>query len=266
MKLANLKKYFDVSVKPRSVLTFTSFLIGLSFLFLFQNCENFGAFIAFEELSSTDPHQDSWRPVQGLEVKNGEWVKVEDEVQDKVRLADRHYITSKLINITVQGDEASVANQAIKHRLNQFVAREIGNFGGPCNYNNPERLPLPNNTFANCNGLALHDVFADVIPSANVFRSSIKKAACDYLASDATVQTNIVANIGQIQTLVDSDSIPLLMHQLFYLGQQPRKRTLASLEDLYKAASSSSDVTAIENRGVKMLTLALCHSNGWEAP
>lgn len=253
-------------MNAKRLIKFASLGVALSCMFLFQNCENFGAFTAFDELSSTDPHRDSWIPVMGLEVKNGEWVKAEEQVQEKLRLTDRHYIASKLSNIAIRGDENSTANKTIKYRINNFIAREVRNFGGPCSYANPDSLPISNTGFATCTGLALTDILVDVIPSPNVYRSAIKKAACDYLASDASVQTNIRANLTTVANLVDSDNVPFLVHQLFYLGQEPRKRTLASLEDLYKVSSRSQNVEAINNEGVKMLTLAICHSNGWEIP
>lgn len=256
------KKLFNT----HRMLKASSLVVGLSCLFLFQNCENFGAFVSFNDLSSTDPHKDSWMPVYGLEVKNGEWVKVEAEVEEKLRLSDRHYINSKLASIAIQGDENSATNIAIRNRLNSFIGREVRNFGGPCSYSNPERLPISNTGFAVCNGLNLADVLVDVIPSANVYRSAIKKAACDYIASNASVQANIKTHIANIAPLVESENVPYLAYQLFYLGQQPRRRTMASLEDLYSEASGSNNLREINDEGVKLLTLALCHSNGWESP
>lgn len=266
MKSSIVTDFVQKLFKSHKLLKASSLVVGLSCLFLFQNCENFGAFVSFDQLSSTDPHQDSWMPVYGLEVKNGEWVKVEAEVEEKLRLSDRHYVNSKLASIAIHGNEDSATNVAIQNRLNSFVGREVRNFGGPCNYSNPERLPISATTFATCNGLNISDVLVDVIPSANVYRSAIKKAACDYIASNASVQANIKTHIANIAPLVGSESVPYIAHQLFYLGQQPRRRTMASLEDLYTEASGSNNLREINDEGVKLLTLALCHSNGWESP
>lgn len=266
MKHSSLTRFAKKFFNSRRIVKVSSLVVGISCLFLFQNCENFGAFVSFDDLSSTDPHKDSWMPVYGLEVKNGEWVKVEAEVEEKLRLSDRHYVTSKLASIAIHGNEESAANIAIRNRLNSFIRREVQNFGGPCNYSNPERLPVSNTGFVNCNGLNLADVLVDVIPTANVYRSSIKKAACDYIASNASAQANIRAHIANIAPLVESESVPYLAHQLFYLGQQPRRRTMASLENLYSEASGSNNLREINDDGVKLLTLALCHSNGWESP
>ncbi len=249
-------------------LRFASFAAGLSCLFLFQNCENFGSFVAYDELSSEDPHKGSWRPVDGLVVKDGEWVKVEEKIEEKLRLTDRHFIASKLSSIGIHGDDTSEDNKVINYRINASVRRFVDYFGGSCIYTNPESISISPTAVFSCSGLDPEDVSADLIPSPNVFRSVLKSSICDYFASNLKVQKNIEGNLELISALKESDHIPYLVHQLFYLGQEPSKRTLASLEDLYKKASASvtQSTTVLNSEGLKFLTLAVCHSNGWESP
>jgi hypothetical protein len=272
MKNSNLIIKVFGYIKSQAAIKFLSLTVGISCLFLFQNCENFGSFVAFDELSSSDPHKDSWKPVDGLEVKDGEWVKVEQQVEEKLRLTDRLYISSKLENIAIAGDETTAGNMAIQYQINSLVTRQINYFGGPCVYNNPEsfRISSASNGLKTCNGVTISEVLMDPIPSASVYRSSSKQAICDYLASNANVQNNIKTNMEIVSDLLKSDNIPYLVHQLFYFGLEPRKRTLASLEDLYKAAAvtpaGQSDVSTLDNNSLKLVTLAVCHSNGWEAP
>lgn len=260
-----LTKFLFTNTK---VTKFSSLAVGTFCLFLFQNCENFGAFQAYDELSSMDPHKDSWKPVDGLEVQNGEWVKVEEQVEEKLRLTDRTYITSKLQQVAIYGDEGSVSNLAIKYKINSLVKVEVENFGGPCMYSNPESTQVSTSGFNNCLGTSFGFAGADVIPNVNIFRSALKQTICDYLASDKNAQANISANLDLVADIKKSSNIPYLVHQLFYLGQEPRKRTLASLEDLYKVASNNPDIDManMNANGLKLLTLAVCHSNGWEAP
>lgn len=254
-------------LKSKLVFKLLGIFTGISCLFLFQNCDNFGSFVAYEELGSMDYHRDAWKKTDGLEVKNGEWVKVEEDIVEKPRLTDRKYIASKLASIAIYGNKNSQANIDIQNKLNAFIGREISNFGGPCQYNNPEKLPISSSEFAICGGIALTEVYVDLIPSPNVYRSAIKQATCDYLASTQTVQNNIIAHIQDLADLLKTNNVPYTVYQLFYTGRQPRKRTLASLEELYSVAVGSNIGKDVLNKnGVKMLTLALCHSNGWELP
>ncbi len=255
-------------ISKKIILKITTVIGLLVFMYPFQNCEMFGGFESVDTLSSTDPHQDSWTVDQGLEVKNGEWSKVESQILEKYRLSDRSYMSSKLQSLAIFGNPTSNTNKNIHYQINKMVASNFRAFGGPCEYSNPEEFLFGDSSKTDCKGIDIDQVYAELIPSPNIFRSANKNTICDFLAYDTNVQNNIRQNIILVSQIVDSQNVPYLIHQIFYLGQTPRKRTLASLEDLYRVTSSldaTADLNQMYPEGLKALTLVLCHSNGWES-
>lgn len=252
----------------RSSITKYTATMGVLFatLFLFQNCADFGTFsVDYSHLASLDPHGDAWRPVHGLEVKDGEWVKVEQKVSQTARTADRHYIASVLYRAFLPANTnqwTSAKNKPIRNLIDTYVHKNFVDFGGPCFFTNPEAKI--GDTTVNCLGRNEAQEQLQVIPHSNVFRSSMKYRLCDKLLQNDNALSNFKENLKLIENLTGDEDVLEQAHQIFYLGQQPRKRTIASIDNLYSTATELEGGN--ENEGLRYVALSLCSSTGWEAP
>ena len=233
-------------------------LIG-GFAFSFQNCSYVGDFSSmdYERLAAADPHKDAWQPVHGLTVKDGEWVGIEKKVTVAARNTDRNYVATVLYRAFLPMDSATwtaAPNNTIKSLIDGVVQNNFMDFGGPCFYTLQE---------FGCNGRNTDHASLQVIPVSSVFRASLKQQVCDRILQNDNALKNFESNIQRIGTMLGSDDKLFNAHQLFYLGDAPRKRTMASLIDLNNKAQEPGSAT---DEGLRYVGLALCASTGWEAP
>lgn len=254
-KISNVKKALIISS------------LTVVLLLFFQNCGDVGFSSSnYEDLASQDPHKDSWRPVDGLVVKDGEWQAIEEKVSEQPRNMDRYYIASVLYRSFLPVNESEwtiAANAAVKNIIDGYVhgVANYSNFGGPCFYVNPENRV--GNTVTNCNGRSAAMSELSVVPGGNVFRSVLKFRLCDKLLQNDRALTNFKANISVLKTAIGSSDDLEAAHQLFYLGASGRKRTVASLSDLVKSVNEAGEPSGEDLRHIG---LALCTSTGWEIP
>lgn len=252
----------------KNIFKYTSLVgIGVSMVFLFQNCADFGAFSAdYLQLASQDPHKDSWHPVQGLEVRDGEWEKIAEKVTQSSRGSDRNYIASVLYRAFLPPNTANwttTQNKAIRNLIDQYVQRNFIDFGGPCFFTNPERTI--GDTTVNCLGTNTGHAELQVIPGSNVFRSSLKYRLCDRLLQNNNALNNFKTNLGILSDLLETDDEIYAAHQMFFMGSNPRKRTVAALDDFYTSAAAKDQGTN-QDEGLRHIALTLCSSTAWEAP
>ncbi|MCO5114236.1 MAG: hypothetical protein M9899_08675 [Bdellovibrionaceae bacterium] len=234
-------------------------LLGF-FLFSFQNCSYIGSMSSMDyyRLAAEDPHKDAWKPVHGLTVKDGEWVGIEQRVTTTARNTERNYVATVLYRAFLPPDQSTwTANphRAIKTLIDDVVQKNFMDFGGPCFYTIQEY---------GCNGRNVAHASLQLAPVSSVFRASLKQQACDRLLQNDNVLKNFEANIKKVGAMLNtSDDMLFNAHQLFYLGQMPRQRTLASLDDLYERAQEQGSAT---DEGLRHVGLGLCVSTGWEVP
>ncbi len=249
----------------RKVLVSSSIAVVL--LMFFQNCGDVGlSSSSYSDLDSTDPHKDSWRPVDGLVVRDGEWVAIEEKVVEQPRNMDRYFIASVLYRAFLPTNESlwtNGPNAAVRNIIDSYVhgAANYSNFGGPCFYVNPEARV--GNTATNCNGRSASMSELSVSPGGNVFRSVLKFRLCDKLLQNDKALSNFTANIETLKTALSITDDLQAAHQLFYLGAPARKRTVASLSEMVQSVNRAGEPAGEDFRHIG---LALCTSNGWEIP
>lgn len=233
-------------------------LIGFT-IPVFQNCSYVGSMSSMDyyRLAAMDPHKDAWKPVHGLTVKDGEWVGIEKRVTVAARNTERNYVATVLYRAFLPVDSKTWENaphKTIKTLIDDLVQKNFMDFGGPCFFTNQQY---------NCNGRNATHASLQVAPVSSVFRASLKQQACDRLLQNDNALKNFEDNVKKMGAMLDTSDKILSAHQLFYLGQTPRRRTLASLDDLYDRSTEQGSAL---DEGLRYIALGLCVSTGWEAP
>lgn len=245
------KRYFKAIFSTVVLLGFT--------IAAFQNCSYVGSMSSMDyyRLAAQDPHKDAWRPVHGLTVKDGEWVAVEKRVTVAARTTDRNYVAAVLYRAFLPPDSSTwtkAPHQAVKTLIDSVVQNNFMDFGGPCFYTNQG---------FGCHGRAATHASLQLAPVSSVFRSSLKQQICDRILQNDNALKNFEENVDRMAQMYNTTDKLFSAHQLFYLGQNPRNRTLASLDDLYERAQEPGST---RDEGLRYVALGLCVSTGWEAP
>lgn len=232
--------------------------VGISFQ-AFQNCSYVGSLTSMDyyRLAAADPHKDAWRPVHGLTVKDGEWVGLEQKITVSARNTERNYVATVLYRAFLPANQSlwtQAPHSAIKTIIDNGIQNNFMDFGGPCFFTIQE---------FGCNGRNIEHAKLQVAPVSSVFRASLKQQVCDRLLQNDNALKNFEDNSKSLAKMLKSNDALYGAHQLFYLGQDPRKRTLASLDDLYARAQEPN---TSRDEGLRYVGLALCASTGWEAP